>query len=102
MSSAESALWISLLTQLGVACVTAVILYRRVKRRVISKTTGKTVYSWLCLVNGVLVGPGIFSLFPLEFGRGEILFAATLEFALMTVWTLNLGRIYVGWIPIEW
>jgi hypothetical protein len=106
MSSAESALWIPLLAQLGVACVIAVILYRRVKRHVITEATGKTVYSWLCLISGVFVGPGVFflllSAFQPSLGHGEILFAALFGDLLMTACTLILGRICVGWVPIKW
>lgn len=100
------ALWISAGVNTGVA-VSLMLHYRtHVRRGLLSDAGAKRAYSWACFGIGFVVALVAFYALVLiaraSSGHGEVLIAAPILNAALSLTLLLIGRTVIGWRPLRW
>lgn len=95
------ALWISACVNTGIA-VSLMVHYRaHVRRGLLGESGARRAYSWACFVVGfvgaVVAFYALLLIARAPVGHGEILIAAPIFNAALTVVLLLIGRIVIGW-----
>jgi bacteriorhodopsin len=99
------ALWISVCVNIAAAVLMMREYRSQVRRRLYSEAGAKRVYSWGCFVIGFVVALAVFYILLFfagaPVGHGEILIAAPVLNALLSFALLLVGRIVIGWKPLQ-
>lgn len=107
----QAAIYTSLALTVIYAISFLVALLARVRQRVVNEKTAKSIYSVAVVIIGIISGAAFFPALlwlyawlghPQPTGHGEVIVAAlSLNFVLAVVLTL-VGRVILGWRPMQW
>lgn len=100
------ALWISIFVNTGTAVGLMLHYRKQVREGLLGHTGAKKAYSWASLLIGFVVAPVAFYLLvrlsDAPIGHGEILIAAPIFNAVLSLALLFIGRIVISWRPLQW
>lgn len=106
MESADVAFWFCSLLNVMLSLALAVYFRRRVKGHSSTEKHAKRIYSWLCVVIGLISGVALFvgvvDVFHISLGHAEILIAAPIFNLLLAGVLIIVGRVIIGWVPMRW
>ncbi len=107
----DAAIYTSLLFNVIYAVLMLVALVSRVRKKALPESSAKTVYSTAVVVGGLLCGIVAYTVFVYLYnwagitqseGHGEVIIAALVWNFLLGLVLSAVGRVVLGWKPMQW